>query len=107
MKPFPVCKRSELAGGIVKTVRLLGRSVAVFEHEGTIKAVDGLCRHMNMPLFQAGKIEGPVLTCPFHGWQYDTRTFECIGKPGVRLREYQLIIEGDRVLVTLDTAEMP
>ncbi|MCB0832410.1 MAG: Rieske 2Fe-2S domain-containing protein, partial [Bacteroidetes bacterium] len=66
-----------------------------------IKAVDGLCRHMNMPIFQKGKLDGSVITCPFHGWQYDLQTLECIGKPDIYLREYETVIEHDKVYVSL------
>ncbi|MEX0586969.1 MAG: Rieske (2Fe-2S) protein [Pirellulales bacterium] len=33
-------------------------------------ALDGVCPHQGGPLGK-GSLEGTVLTCPWHGWQFD------------------------------------
>jgi len=48
------------------------RIVALFNVEGQVYAMDGICPHQGGPLGK-GHLQGCVLTCPWHGWQYDVR----------------------------------
>ena len=47
-----------------------GRMVAIANVEGTLHAIDGLCPHQGGPL-GTGMLCGTILTCPWHGWQFD------------------------------------
>lgn len=38
---------------------------------------DGHCAHMGGPLWK-GELEGTVITCPWHGSQYDVRDGSCL-----------------------------
>ncbi len=49
------------------------RIVALFNVDGSYYALDGVCPHQGGPLGK-GKLEGCVVTCPWHGWQFDVRT---------------------------------
>ena len=49
------------------------RIVALFNIDGTIFALDGICPHQGGPLGQ-GSLEGNVMTCPWHGWQFNVCT---------------------------------
>jgi nitrite reductase (NADH) small subunit len=49
------------------------RVVALFNVEGTIFALDGVCPHQGGPLGK-GTLAGTIVTCPWHGWQFDVRT---------------------------------
>jgi nitrite reductase (NADH) small subunit len=46
--------------------------VAIFNVDGTLFAIDGVCPHQGGPLAQ-GDLAGCVVTCPWHGWQFDVR----------------------------------
>ena len=50
-----------------------GRIVALFNVEGTFYALDGICPHQGGPLGK-GFLSGCIITCPWHGWQFDVRT---------------------------------
>jgi nitrite reductase/ring-hydroxylating ferredoxin subunit len=50
-----------------------GRIVALFNVEGSFHALDGVCPHQGGPLGK-GTLEGCVVTCPWHGWQFDVRS---------------------------------
>ena len=50
--------------------------VAVANVAGEFHVIDGLCPHQGGPL-GTGTLCGTVLTCPWHGWQFDVTT----GKP--------------------------
>lgn len=50
-----------------------GRIVALFRVGDDFYALDGLCPHQGGPLGQ-GTLDGTVVTCPWHGFQFDVRT---------------------------------
>ena len=47
--------------------------VALFSVGGELFALDGVCPHQGGPLGE-GELIGCVVTCPWHGWQFDVRT---------------------------------
>jgi nitrite reductase/ring-hydroxylating ferredoxin subunit len=49
------------------------RIIALFNVDGMFYALDGICPHQGGPLGE-GELEGSVITCPWHGWQFDVRT---------------------------------
>ena len=49
-----------------------GDRVAVFRHEDKLSAISNACAHQNGPLGE-GKIIDCLVTCPWHGFQYDVR----------------------------------
>lgn len=102
MKKFHVCKIEELTEGSAKAIKVLARQIAVFNIGGNIRAVDGLCQHMKAPLVSTGKLDGTKLTCKMHGWEYDITTGECIGKPFVKLRQYEVEVENGEVFVKVE-----
>lgn len=50
-----------------------GRIVALFNVDGSLHALDGICPHQGGPLGK-GKLQGCIITCPWHGWQFDVTT---------------------------------
>jgi nitrite reductase/ring-hydroxylating ferredoxin subunit len=49
-----------------------GRIIALFNVEGEFYALDGICPHQGGPLGK-GRLAGTIVTCPWHGWQFDVR----------------------------------
>ena len=69
-----VAQPSEMIEGRAKIARLAnGDRVAVFLLEGKLSAISNACAHQNGPLGE-GKILDCLVTCPWHGFQYDVRT---------------------------------
>jgi len=50
-----------------------GRIVALFNVAGQWHALDGICPHQGGPLGK-GKLTGCIVTCPWHGWQFNVAT---------------------------------
>ena len=49
----------------------------------------------------------PVIACAWHGWEFDVRTGQAIWPDGrMRVKTYPARVEGGRVLVALDRAEL-
>jgi len=76
------------------------RLVALFNVEGTLYALDGICPHQGGPLGK-GLLEGHVVTCPWHGWQYDVRSGEHEVNPALRHTSLDVKVEGEFVCVRL------
>ncbi len=49
------------------------RVIALFNVEGRFFALDGICPHQGGPLGK-GSLAGCIVTCPWHGFQFDVTT---------------------------------
>jgi uncharacterized protein YbjT (DUF2867 family)/nitrite reductase/ring-hydroxylating ferredoxin subunit len=77
------------------TGRLVGK-LAVFNVGGTFCATQDKCPHAGGPLSQ-GKLEGSVVTCPWHRSQFDVGTGEVVRGPAKQtdtLHVYRVIVDG-------------
>lgn len=93
-----VAKAHEIPPGSSTVVVVAGRPLALFNVNGTFHATDNTCLHRGGPVGE-GFLEGALVTCPWHGWQYDVRTGQNLTNPAAKLRTYQVVVEGDDVKV--------
>ena len=56
--------------GASAEIVVAGNIVALFNVDGELHALDGICPHQGGPLGQ-GALHGCVVSCPWHGWEYD------------------------------------
>jgi nitrite reductase/ring-hydroxylating ferredoxin subunit len=82
--------------GIVAEVN--GKTLAVFNVDGIFHAIDNTCIHRGGPLGE-GDVEGSVVTCPWHGWQYDVTTGACVANPSAKVECHKVKVEGTDVKV--------
>jgi nitrite reductase/ring-hydroxylating ferredoxin subunit len=73
-------------------------SYAVCNVNGEVYALDGICAHAGGPLGQ-GALNGDVITCPWHAWEYNCRTGVCIADEDIKLEKIPAKIEGRDVLI--------
>ena len=66
----------------------------------TVYAVDNTCPHAGGPLGE-GHLEGPVVECPWHGWQFNVQTGERPENPNITVACCLVRIEGNHVQVAL------
>lgn len=106
---------AEFPDGKVTVLDLDGQSVGVFRHGSTFSAMLNICPHRAAPVCQGpiggtmlpsapGEyvygLEGLVLRCPWHGWEFDARTGESVGPVDKRnLTMFSVEVEGDDVYV--------
>jgi nitrite reductase/ring-hydroxylating ferredoxin subunit len=90
----------ELPPGGSKVVEHGGRVYAIFNVGGTITAIDGICPHQGGPLAD-GPLEGTMVTCPWHGWQFDVCTGKTPLGPKIKQTVYEVRVEGQDVLVAV------
>lgn len=95
-----VARLSDLAAGS-GVVRQVGQfEIALFQVDGTVYAVENACCHRGGPLGH-GELQGGVVRCPWHLWEFDLSSGACLSSPGERIRTYEVRIEGDEVFVAL------
>lgn len=75
-----------------------GQIVALFRVNGELFAMDGMCPHAGGPLAQ-GEVRGNVVTCPWHGWQFDVTTGKHCLNPRVQHRCFPVKVEAGEVFV--------
>ena len=91
----------ELGPGQRKLVFIDGRSVVLFNVDGTIHAIDNSCPHNGASL-ASGQLEGCVLRCPAHGLRFDLRTGCMPGKGGLSLTTFPILTVDGKLVVSVD-----
>ena len=97
----PVAPFKRLKEGIGCAVVVNGRGVALFLRDGVCYAVSERCPHNGMSLSD-GSVEGRILTCRWHGWQFDIQSGRPPGAPegaeGPCIRTYPVRVRDGWVL---------
>jgi nitrite reductase (NADH) small subunit len=96
-----VAKKDEVKEGEGKVVEIEGKTIALFNVEGHIYAIDNACKHKGGPL-GGGVCDGGVVTCPWHQWKYDVTTGANVGNPQVKVDTFEVRVEGDEVKVKVE-----
>ena len=104
--------------------------IGVFNINGTFHALRNLCPHKSGPLCTGrvgGRIvadappssrplivddyhverDGEIIRCPWHLWEFEIPTGQCLVDPGMRVKTYPVSIEDDQVIVYADIADLP
>jgi nitrite reductase/ring-hydroxylating ferredoxin subunit len=115
-----VGKRSDFAANAFAVVTLEGREIAIWNDGTRFRAFRNACPHRGAPL-SSGVVsgtylpsrakelcyglEGQVLRCPWHGYEYSLETGEPLfGVATQRLVTYEVTVDDDGVFVELKAA---
>ncbi|HZZ72073.1 MAG TPA: Rieske (2Fe-2S) protein [Pirellulales bacterium] len=79
------------------------RIIAIFHAPEGFYALDGICPHQGGPLGK-GVLTGCIVTCPWHGWQFDVRTGQHQTSPRLQQPCLPVKIEKETIYVDLATA---
>ena len=93
-----VAEMADVPPGRAIAVRVEDRSVALFNHEGTIYATDNQCPHMGYPLIR-GRTRNGVLQCDWHGWSYAMASGGCFTGGCDDLDTFPVEVRGDDIHV--------
>lgn len=75
-----VADLADVPPGEIVLVDFQGEAVALANLNGTIYAFSDECTHMAGRLSQ-GLLEGAIVTCPFHGGQFDVTSGKAVAAP--------------------------
>ena len=93
-----VALANEIEPGTLACVRVGEIELALVRVGDEFYATQGHCLHLQGPLCE-GRLEGHVLSCPWHGWQYDVRTGQNEFDLAIQLRTYDVQVEDGEVRV--------
>lgn len=121
MTEHVVASVSDLDDGERIVTQLEGREICVFNVEGEYRAYTNWCPHQAGPACEGAITgtteatfdrenletelcytkEGQILNCPWHGWEYDITTGECLSRQQVKLPEYPVAVKDGQIVVSL------
>lgn len=78
-----------------------GRIFGVFNVDGKIHVMDGICPHAGGPLGK-GSMRGNIVTCPWHGWQFNVETGQHCLNQRMCQKRYAAIVEDGHVVVEIE-----
>lgn len=109
---------SEFPPGTHRLVKIRNTEIGIFNVDGHFYALPNICPHQYGPVSTGGVggmmtcsaatgwkhafiREGEILTCPWHGFEFDITTGRCLSTPGLRVRQYPVTVEDGQIWVTL------
>lgn len=121
MGEHKVAEVDELENGDRVVMELEGREIGVFKIEGKYFAYTSWCAHQSGPICEGqvgGTVEatfdrdsrettrewtreGQLIRCPWHDWEYDLESGECLSKQGIRLPEHDVRVEDGEIIVSV------
>jgi nitrite reductase/ring-hydroxylating ferredoxin subunit len=99
-KFITVAKTQDVPPGTGQTVEVRGVWIALFNVDGSFFAVDNTCPHAGGPIGE-GSLSGDVVTCPWHGWQFNFRTGERLRNPNFAVACCPVRVEGEQIQIAL------
>jgi nitrite reductase/ring-hydroxylating ferredoxin subunit len=95
-----VARVDDVPPGSVRVVRVGDEELALAHVDGEFYATQGHCLHLKGPLGE-GSVDDHVLTCPWHGWQYDVRTGENEFDRAIQLKTYEVRVEDGNIQIAV------
>jgi nitrite reductase (NADH) small subunit len=95
-----IAETKDLPAGSGTIVEAGGRTLALFNVDGTFYAIDNTCLHRGGPLGE-GDLDDTIVTCPWHGWRYDVTTGVHEENASLRVACYPVMVEGGAAYVDL------
>jgi nitrite reductase (NADH) small subunit len=97
-----VARVEDLPPGTLRHVRAGDVELAIARVEDEFFAIAGTCVHLGGPLGH-GRLDGRVVSCPWHGWQYDVTTGLNEFDHAIGVERYPIQVEDGEVRVELPT----
>src|SRR5215211_5637813 len=95
-----LCTTADCPSGQARELVAGDRVVALYNVNGAFYALDGICPHQGGPLGK-GKLTGCLVSCPWHGWQFDVTTGQHQTSKSLVHPQFETKVEEGQVLVRL------
>jgi nitrite reductase/ring-hydroxylating ferredoxin subunit len=96
-----LCSTDSCPPGEARELLIEDRLIALFNVDGRFYALDGICPHQGGSLGK-GKLTGCIITCPWHGWQFDVTTGRHEANRSLIQPGFAVKVEGEDVMVEVD-----
>ncbi len=97
-KKVKVAEVNDINEGEGRVVQVDGKAIALFRSEGGFYAIDNVCAHRGGPLGE-GSLDGDVVVCPWHGWEYNIKTGVSPANPATKVLCFKVAVEGSDVMI--------
>lgn len=77
-----------------------GSPYAICNVDGKVFCTEGVCPHAGGPLGQ-GTLNGSMLVCPWHGWEFDCRSGVNDFDEDVQIQTYPVVVQNGDLFVDL------
>ncbi len=77
-----------------------GTAICVANVDGAFYAIANTCAQGDGPLGE-GTLSGFMVTCPYHGWEYDVRDGRCTTTPRLSVQSFEVQLKAQAVCVRL------
>lgn len=81
-----------------------GKSLALFNVEGELYAIDDRCPHQGSSLC-GGRLEGRVIQCGAHGLRFDLRSGYLLNSTQVKVGAYPVELVDGQAFIVIDSEE--
>lgn len=118
---YTVARAADIEDGERVIVEIEGREIGVFNVDGEYHAYLNWCVHQGGPLCEGsltGRVEASydrtsleteiewtaereTLVCPWHDWEYDVRSGECLSDRTCELPSYPVDVDGGEIKIRL------
>jgi nitrite reductase/ring-hydroxylating ferredoxin subunit len=100
-----VAHADDIPEGERKIVEVEGISIGIFHFQGSWYALRNSCLHRGGPVC-TGPLNGDVITCPWHGYQYHITNGELLLDRSAHLEMYPLEVRDGDIYITFPTKVM-
>lgn len=101
MDYIKIAKINDFRDKDIKSYTIMGKKIGIVrKNSDDFFAIEVGCKHQNADLTK-GAVDGLVVTCPRHGWQYDLETGHCLNHESSKLRRHELKIEDGLIYISL------
>ena len=114
-----VAESSELGEGERRIVFVGNTEIGLYRNKGKLYAYENLCLHQGGPACEGllmPKVEAVIgedksykqmrfnydewhIVCPWHAWEYDLETGECVTQRKLRLRKFEAMERAGKIYV--------
>jgi len=96
-----VARVDDLEDGELMAVEVDGEPVCLAKIDGEVCAFTDNCTHISGPLNE-GELDGEVLTCPWHGAQFNVRTGKVLRGPARQdIQTYAVRVDNSDIFVSI------
>ncbi len=86
---YEACPESELPeDGCARRYEVEGYDICIFNVGGTLHASGDACPHEHVSLGDGASLDGEIVTCGAHRWQFNVRTGACLEDEAFPLRKH-------------------
>jgi nitrite reductase (NADH) small subunit len=118
MAEYVVAQTGEIQPSQCKIVTINKTQIGLYLIDGNYYALPNICPHQLGPLCEGAvagaiqadgesnwkgtwRLDGQVVTCPWHGLEFHIPTGQCLALAKVKLRQYAVTVDGTDIKITL------